>query len=90
MLYKKFTLAVLTALLFTGCASTGTISQTRGTTTAQLTQAQLEQYQRQRTNETLEAENQAKKASGYAETIRQGSSAVNSAVGAIHSIKSLF
>lgn len=89
-MYKKVVSVALLSAVMVGCASTGTIAQSRGDASVQLTQAQLAQYDRQRANETNEAHAQAQKAAGYSETIRQGSSAVQSAVGAINSIKSLF
>lgn len=65
MLNKKLALVALAGVLFTGCATTGTSTQT--------------------------AKPAPQKTVGdVAETVHQGSSAVQSAVGAIHSIKTIF
>ncbi|WP_373767408.1 NGK_0946 family protein [Glaesserella sp.] len=87
---KKLLCVLGVATMLTACASTGDINASRGLNSSRVTQAELDQYNKQRANEVTEAQAQAAKAQGYSETIRQGSSAIQSGVDAIHSIMSIF
>ncbi|WP_439241324.1 NGK_0946 family protein [Lonepinella sp. BR2474] len=87
---KKVLVLVSSITLLTACAGSGEINASRGVNSSRVTQAEIDQYHKQRANEVEEAQSQAAKAQGYSETIRQGSSAVQSAVGAINSIRGVF
>lgn len=87
---KKVLLVLGLASLLTACAGTEDINATRGVNSSRVTKAELDQYNRQRANEVTEAQAQAMKAQGYAETIRQGSSAIQSGVDAVRSVLSIF
>lgn len=76
--------------MLVACANSGEINASRGLNSSRLTKAELDQYNKQRANEVTEAQSQAMKAQGYAETIRQGSSAIQSGVNAVQSILSIF
>lgn len=87
---KKVLLVLGLASVLTACAGTEDINATRGVNSSRVTKAELDQYNRQRANEVTEAQAQAMKAQGYAETIRQGSSAIQSGVDAVRSVLSIF
>lgn len=87
---KKVLLVLGLASVLTACAGTEDINASRGLNSSRVTKAELDQYNRQRTNEVTEAQAQAMKAQGYAETIRQGSSAIQSGVDAVRSVLSIF
>lgn len=86
---KQLVILGLTAIL-AACASTPEINAARGKNSSRVTKAELDQYNKQRANEVIEAQSQAAKAEGYAETIRQGSSAIQSGVDAVRSVLSIF
>lgn len=87
---KKVLLVLGLASVLTACAGTEDINATRGVNSSRVTKAELDQYNRQRANEVTEAQAQAMKAQGYAETVRQGSSAIQSGVDAVRSVLSIF
>ncbi|OOR99035.1 hypothetical protein B0187_07195 [Haemophilus paracuniculus] len=87
---KKLLIVLGMSALLTACAGTEDINASRGLNSSRVTKAELDQYNKQRANEIAESQTQAAKAQGYSETIRQGSSAVQSVMGAVSSIRGVF
>ena len=80
----------MAGLMLTACANNEDIKASRGAKSSRVTRAEIDQYNKQRENEVIEAETQARKAEGYSEAVRQGSSAIQSGVDAVRSIMGIF
>lgn len=87
---KKIIFLLSASTFLAACANTNDITAARGANSSTLSQAELDQYNKQRANEVIESQAQAEKARGYADVIHSGSSAIQSGMGAIQSIRNTF